>query len=179
MKDDKHLPSSLHWPLIIALAIAVTVFGGYVALRVVASYLLGLGLIGDTGPVTSAADWPRSLNELVAEEPRVDQSSLQVFCLCSGIEYEFVWRMDATDDLVEHLEERWQLTQVKEPSSIMLERKSMLSGVATPDWWCPVDDGDTDFYACERTLSREKGDQFAVAVDKRRQTIFVHYWDNW
>jgi hypothetical protein len=180
VNGDRHIPSFLRWPLIVAVALAVTLFGGYVAIRVVASHLLGLGLVGGkTGLVKSAADWPRPLEDIVAQGPGVNQSNLQVFCLCSGIEYEFVWRMDATNELLEHLESRWQLTQVKEPSNIMLERKSMMSGVTTPDWWCPSDDGDTNFYECYRTLSKEKGDRFAVAVDTRRQTIFVHYWDNW
>lgn len=86
--------------------------------------------------------------------------------------------MDAASGLLEDLERRWTLTQISRPNWPVLKGRSSISGIATPPWWSPKDDGQTTFFACPQTLAREKGDRFLVAFDPRRNVIFVHYWFN-
>jgi hypothetical protein len=70
---------------------------------------------GETGPVSSRADWPRPLKDLLDDSDgiEIDESTIQVHCLCGGVyDKEFVWRMDAAPGLFELLEKRWKLTLV-------------------------------------------------------------------
>lgn len=137
-------------------------------------------LVGKTGPVQSRDDWPEPLRAILADakDGDLDERAIQVYCLCQGFDPEFVWRMDAATGLLEHLEQRWKLGQVSHPNWAVLKGHSNLSGVATPTWWSPKDDGQTTFFVCPQTLAGEKGDRFLVAFDKRRNLIFVHYWFN-
>ena len=137
-------------------------------------------LVGDTGPVQSPDDWPEPLKAILAEAQAgdVDESTIQVYCLCQGMDPEFVWRMDAVPGLLEHLKDRWTLTQISDPDWAVLKGRSNISGVATPTWWSPIDDDDTTFFVCPQTLAGEKGDRFLVAFDRRRDVVFVHYWFN-
>ncbi|MBN2024587.1 MAG: hypothetical protein JW809_17540 [Pirellulales bacterium] len=137
-------------------------------------------LVGNTGPVPSRDDWPDPLKSLV-DEPNgvtIAPSTIQVHCLCQGWDPEFVWRMDATPGLFEHLKDRWKLTRISNPNWPVLKGRSRLSGVETPPWWSPRDDDDTTFFACPQTLAGEKDNRFQVALDKKQNTIFVHYWFN-
>ena len=54
--------------------------------------------VGETGPVTSRADWPYPLQRLLDDPDgnEIDESRIRVHCLCNGIDKEHVWRMDAT-----------------------------------------------------------------------------------
>jgi hypothetical protein len=60
----------------------------------------------------------------------------------------------------------------------VLKGRSNLSGVATPPWWSPEDDGETTFLVCPHTLAGKKGDRFLVEFDGKQNVIFVHYWFN-
>ena len=133
-----------------------------------------------TGPVISRDDWPLPLKEVleVPEGVELDESAIQVYCLNRGFDPEFVWRMDATPGLLEHLKQQWRLTQVAGPGSVMIQRKSRFSGIATPVWWSPKDDGDTMFFVNPNELEREKSDRLQVAYDAKQQAIFVWYWFN-
>jgi len=135
-------------------------------------------LVGDTGPVTSSDDWPQPLAELIGESDgvEIDESTIRVHCLCRGFDPEYVWRMDAARGMLEHLSDRWQLTQVDGLRWPVLNGRSQLSGEPTPTWWSPQRDADTSFYVCRHTLAGDEGDLFQVALDKKRNTIFVHYW---
>lgn len=137
-------------------------------------------LVGKTGPVESSEDWPEQLKAILAEAKAidVDESTIQVYCLCRVMDHEFVWRMDAGPGLLEHLKERWKLTQVPYPNRPVLRGRSSISGVATPPWWAPKDEVDTTFFVCPQTLAGEKGDRFLVAFDKSQNVVFVHYWFN-
>jgi hypothetical protein len=136
-------------------------------------------IVAGTGPVASRDDWPRPLKELIAEEEvDLDQSSIQVYCLCHGLETEHVWEMDAAPGLMEHLKQRWMLTQITRPSWPILTGRSQFSSVATPAWWTPKDDGNTAFFVNPQELAPDKGDRFEVAYDTTRKKIFVWYWFN-
>jgi len=137
-------------------------------------------LVGDKGPVTSRDDWPRPLLALLSESDGIefDESTIQVHCLCQGFDPEYVWRMDAAPGVFQRVSERWGLTPVDDPKWRVLDGRSGLSGEPTPSWWCPQRDGQTMFYACPQSLGGHKGDRFQVALDKTRNTIFVHYWFN-
>ncbi len=137
-------------------------------------------LVGETGPVTSREDWPEPLKSIVAEASRLnlDPSTIQVHCLCRGMDLEFVWRMQASPGLFEQIKERWKLTEVTKPDWPILQGRSSISGERTPSWWSAKDDGQTAFFVCPQTLAGEKGDRFLVAFDKRRDIIFVRYWFN-
>lgn len=131
--------------------------------------------VGETGPVPSRADWPRPLKELL-DDPggiEIDESSIQVHCLCRGWDDTFVWRMDAVSGLFELIADRWELTQTTDSRSYVLEgHKERRSGVYTPAWWKPRDDGSTKFFVSDRA----SGDTFHVALDENRNTIWVHWW---
>jgi hypothetical protein len=131
-----------------------------------------------TGPVPSSDDWPRPLKELVADEGvELDESSIQVYCMYR-LESEFVWETDAVPGLMEHLMHRWKLTQISRPDWPILKGHSHFSGVATPAWWTPKDDGFTDFFVNPSELTRDMSDRLQVAHDKKRKKIFVRYWFN-
>ena len=174
--------------LVIAAILAVLLLAGFLLLRLSSYMLIEAVIVGDTGPVTSSKEWPRPLTELVADSRRsdvdetdrfsIDESSLQIYCLCHGMDEEYVWRMDASPGLFEHIQEEWSLTQIENPNWPVLHGKSNLSGVPTPSWWSPKRDADTSFYVCPQTLARDKGDRFNVAFDKKRGVIFVRYWFN-
>jgi len=53
-----------------------------------------------------------------------------------------------------------------------------MQGALTPEWWSPRNDGNTSFYVSPQVLARGKSDRFHVALDKKRDTIFVYYWFN-
>lgn len=163
------------------LILAACLLGGFALLVLVGgSMIVDAALVGETGPVTSFEDWPDPLKGLVGDlgEAELDQTSIRVYCLCHGMDSEYVWRMDAAPGLFEHVEERWDLSAIEDPDWHVLEGSSILSGVATPDWWSPQRDEGTSFYVCPQELAREKGSRFKVALDRERNIIFVHYWFN-
>lgn len=137
---------------------------------------------GETGPVRSRAGWPRPLLELLdegVEGIEIDESVIPVYCLCRGFDDTFVWRMDAVPGLFEHLQERWKLTQVDDSRFYILEgAKSPHSAVRTPHWWQPHDDGHTTFYVSSQVLAGGKDDHFHVALDEKREKIWVYHWFN-
>jgi hypothetical protein len=137
-------------------------------------------LVGNTGPVTKASDWPEPLQKLCKDFGITAQaaSTIQVHCLCHGMDSEYVWRMDAAPGLFEHVEKRWQLAQVSNPTWRVLEGKSGLSGESTPPWWSPTQGKGTTFYECPASRAGEKGHRYRVAFDKDQGVIFVHYWFN-
>ena len=64
------------------------------------------------------------------------------------------------------------------PGIGQIQGKSRFSGIATPVWWSPKDDGDTMFFVNPNELEREKSDRLQVAYDAKQQAIFVWYWFN-
>ncbi len=136
--------------------------------------------VGQTGTVTNPSDWPEPLKKLCDESKvmAIPTSTIQVHCLCHGMDYEYVWRMEATPGLFDHIKNRWELSPVSDPHWRVLDGTSSLSGESTPSWWSPSRDRNTMFYACRRSLAGEKGDRFQVALDKHRNVVFVHYWFN-
>ena len=86
--------------------------------------------------------------------------------------------MDAAPGVFEQLSDRWKLTPVEDPQWYVLGDSSHISGEPTPSWWSPERDGETLFFVCPQTLGGEKGGRFQVALDEKRETIFVHYWFN-
>jgi hypothetical protein len=154
--------------------------GGYAYLWRMHQFFHGV-LVGETGPVSLRADWPQPLKDLLAdlEGIEIDESTIQVHRLCQGFDPEFVWRMDAAPGLFELIEKRWMLTRVDDPKWYKLEGyRSGISGVPTPAWWSPRDDGQTSFYVSPQVLAAGKSDRFHVALDEKRSTIWVYYWFN-
>ena len=166
--------------LLMITTIAAVLLAAYIAWERAQRQFFHAILVGNTGPVPFRDDWPEPLKAILAASKGVelDQSTIQVHCLCQGFDPEFVWRMDAAPGLLEHLKDRWKLTQISHPNWPVLKGYSNISGVATPLWWSPKDDDDTTFFVCPQTLAGEKGNRFQVALDKRQNTIFVRYWFN-
>jgi hypothetical protein len=137
-------------------------------------------MVGKTGPVSSPDGWPKPLKELQLDRDHANLpiTNVQIYCLCQGMDPEYVWRMDAAPGLLAYLKLKWELTQVAEPTGVMLDGRSTISGETAPSWWNPTESKNTDFYVCARTLARTKGDRFQVAFDKDRMIIFVRYWFN-
>ncbi len=160
---------------------AILIITGFVALSFAGYAFWSYPILSrDAGPVTSPDDWPDPLKALRDDPDRIefDPSTLQVYCLCKGFDPEFVWRMDAAPGLFAYLKNRWRLTKIEHPNWYILKGYSQLSGAATPPWWSPKDDGDTQFFVCPQTLAGEKGNRFKVALDEKSRAIFVHYWFN-
>ncbi len=167
------------WPYAF-IVVAVCLVGGFALVRLGARYAIEAVLVGQTGPVTSREDWPDPLKSLAEDlgDAELDQASIQVYCLCQGFDPEYVWRMDATPGLFEHIEDRWGLSRIEDPDWRVLDGASSLSGVATPDWWSPQRDEGTLFFVSPQELAKEKGPRFKVALDTQRNVLFVHYWFN-
>lgn len=170
------------WPGLLAVVIFLVVGIAVLALFYRASNaLISASVVGHTGPVELRDDWPRPLKELLDGAGAIssDESTIQVHCMCQGFDPEYVWRMEATPGLFAKIEGRWKLSKVSDHQLYKLEGyKSKLSGVATPAWWLPRDDGSTSFYVSPQVLARDKGDRFHVALDEKRNLIFVYYWFN-
>jgi len=137
-------------------------------------------VVGKTGPVTSPADWPQPLKDLVtdAKSTKIDVYVLQVHQMNGAVDPEYIWQMRATPGLLELIKTRWKLSPIPTPDYGVFCGKSNLSGDSTPDWWSPKANVGTQFYACATCLAGEKGAQFQVAYDVKRGTIFVRYYDN-
>lgn len=165
---------------IIIVAIAAFFAVVYTALRFSGRAIVEAVIVGDTGPIVSRDDWPQPLKNLIRESDdfEIEESTIQVYCLCKGMDREYVWRMDASPGLFEHVSQSWNLSQVDAPKWPILDGNSMISGKPTPSWWSPQRDDKTLFFVCPQTLGGLKGDRFQVALDKKRHLIFVHYWDN-
>jgi hypothetical protein len=167
--------------LLVTIAVVAIVLGGGLALINLASRdLIHAVMVGRTGPVTSQKDWPEPLQKMMNElgEVKLDPTSIQVYCLCHGMDPEYVWRMDAAPGLFEQIASKWKLTEVEDPKWRILSGASSLSGVATPSWWSPQKDKAMSYYVCPQTLAGETGNRFQVALDKEQNTVFVHYWFN-
>jgi hypothetical protein len=137
-------------------------------------------VVGETGPVTSSREWPKPLKELTegAAQAKITIEDVKVHCLCQGFDPEYVWRMRASRGLFDLLRSRWELSPTPPPDRGAFCGKSSFSGDATPDWCLPKRNAETQFYASKRLLQGEKGDLFRVAVDTKREIVFVHYHYN-
>lgn len=158
--------------LLVAFGFFIVWFGGGAIVHAV--------IVGNTGPVTSLSDWPEPLRDLCKDfgiDP-LAASKIQVHCLCHGMDREYVWRMDATPGLFEHIEKRWRLSPVPSPNWRVLKGASSLSGESTPPWWSPTKAEGTTFYECPASRAGEKGHRYRVAFDSNQGVIFVHYWFN-
>lgn len=169
--------------LLVFAAIALLLVMGFIELRRAYREFFHAIYVGKTGPVPLRNDWPTALTNLL-EEPEgieIDESTIQVHALCRGAyDAEFVWRMDAVPGLLEYLEARWRLKPETNPKWRVLEGHGIVSSRAeTPSWWSPKDDDDTTFYFGPSFLRKgeERTAIYQVAFDKKRNTIFVHYYD--
>jgi hypothetical protein len=161
---------------VVALLVSVV----FVAMQSGGEAIVHAVIVGKTGPVTNPSDWPEPLKKLRNDlgAAVLPTSKFQVHCLCHGLDHEYVWRMDVCPGLFEHVQKRWRLSPVSNPSWSVLEGKSNLSGESTPSWWSPKQGNNTKFYECPATRAGEKGDRFCVAFDESQGIIFVHYWYN-
>ncbi len=166
--------------LLIVTTIVLIVLAGFAVLRWSTEQAIEAMMVGNTGAVESRDDWPQPLKALTDESDgiEIDESTVEVHCLCQGFDPEYVWRMDAAPGLFEGISQRWKLSPVDDPKWYVLSGRSQLSGEPTPSWWSPQRDGQTSFFACPQTLGGHKGDRFQVAFDKKRNVIYVHYWFN-
>jgi len=138
-------------------------------------------MLRNTGPVKLRDEWPQPLKDLsdALGESFCDESTIQLHCLCRGWDPEYVWRMKLAPGMFEKIERQWRLSRTFDPAHFKMEGyESRLSGLATPEWWSPKDDGNTSFYVSAQVLARGKSDRFHVAVDKKRETVFVYWWFN-
>ncbi|MBN2294409.1 MAG: hypothetical protein JXM70_18415 [Pirellulales bacterium] len=180
MNEPPSRSQSCSCVFLVLTAIVVCFLGGFAVIWMGGGFIVEAVLVGETGPVTSRENWPDPLKSLAEElgETELDQTTIRVYCLCHGMDREYVWRMDAAPGLFEHIKERWGLTRIENPDWRILDGSSRLSGIATPDWWSPQQDGNTSFFVCPQELAKGKDDRFKVAFDEQRNVIFVHYWFN-
>jgi hypothetical protein len=183
MSDTEHTPSKQFAGkgcLILALAGVVLCVVAIVLFEISSREFFHALMVGKTGPVSSPKDWPKPLKELHVDGVRAkfQITNVQVYCLCQGFDPEYVWRMDSTPGLLDHLKRTWELSPAAEPTGIMRDGRSTLSGELAPSWWNPTESKNIEFYVCARTLAGEKGDRFQVALDADRNIIFVRYWFN-
>ena len=181
MNQPRSKASIWRYVPLVLVVLAVCLVGGFGLLVLIgSSVIIDATMVGETGPVASPEAWPDPLKSLTEDlgEAELDRASIQVYCLCQGMDPEYVWRMDAAPGLFEHIEDRWGLSRIDNPNWRVLDGSSSLSGVATPDWWSPQRDKGTSFFVCPQELEGRKGDRFKVALDAERNTIFVHYWFN-
>ena|SRR5664279_1200533 len=139
---------------------------------------MGGFMLGYIGPVENRERWPLPLKTLFDKHGEIpyNESTIQIFCLTSA-EFEHVWRMDAAPGVFEEIERQWALTKTNDPQLYKLEGyRSHMSGITTPEWWTPNDDGNTSFFVSPQVLVPGRSDHFYVALDKKRNTIFVYYW---
>lgn len=171
---------------LIGVAVTLFVVGGFAFFEWRMRQFFRAVLVGETGPVSQRADWPWPLRELLDDSRgiEIDESAIKVHGLCQGFAgEEFVWRMDATPGVFELIEKRWDLVPVEDPKWYKLEGcNSQLSREKTPEWWSPRDDGQTAFYVAREMVLRAEnpagsraGDQFHVAVDANRNSIWIYY----
>ena len=161
------------------IAILALLMGGYIAVdRALDRFMFGLIIGKPGGPVQSRKDWPFDLQQLLdkPDGAQVNQASIQVFCLCKGSDLEYVWRVEASPELIELLKQRWSLAQVSKPAWPILKGRSPILGVPTPSWWSPKVNEDTSFFANEGEPGDGPGVQ--VAVDRRLNLIYVHWWNS-
>ncbi|MEN6450078.1 MAG: hypothetical protein ABFC96_06280 [Thermoguttaceae bacterium] len=174
----------LSWALILVLIVLLVAGGFLLAMR---QFFHGM-VAGNPGPVTSASQWPKPLQQLTsdAKRERIQVLDLEVQCMCKGMETEYVWRMRLTPQFFDFLEKRWKLSPVPRSEHGIYSGRSMYSGEKTPEWWSPMQNENAKFYESERLSAAARavpegtfGDQFRVAVDADRQVIFVHYHEKW
>lgn len=160
-------------------AIIALLFCGFLVMYIGGHFIIEAVLVGRTGPVETRDKWPDPLKELVDERQEIVIDSIKVYQLCQGMDSEYAFRIDAPTDLLDHIVEKWGLSEVppKQLSSVFHGR-SQLSGVATPNWWKPLSIQDIKCYVCPNTLAREKGNRFQVAYSESTRVLYVHYWFN-
>ena len=175
--NERRIQFGLRTLFVVTTIVAVP-FAGYVLWNRMMEEALHAFLVGKTGPVTSRDDWPGPLKELINEpEIKLNETTVQVHCLCQGWDPEYVWRMEAGPGVFEHIKNRWKLTAT-DANWHIYKGFSHNSGEPTPAWWSPKQNAQTLFFACPRTLGGNKSDRFLVALDQEHGTIFVHYWYN-
>ena len=136
-------------------------------------------VVGETGSIEVREHWPKPLEQLVKESPfEISTQTLRVHCMCQGFDPEYVWRIAGDPKQMDHLVQKWKLTQVTMPRSKIFTGRSSFSGLPVPDWWKPSQIKDIVYYVCPSTLEGEKGDRYQVAFTGQEGTIYVHYWFN-
>lgn len=167
--------------IIVVIVFIILIGGGIICFNIAMHNFFHAVFAGNPGAVNSTADWPDSLKKLVedANSAKIDLQVFEVHCMCKGYEREYIWRMNANPDLLDFVIKRWDLSPAKPPDYGIFCGQSMLSGDSTPLWWTPKENADNQFYVCKLTLAGEKGERFHIAYDKKRNCLFVWYWDNW
>ncbi|MFN8738695.1 MAG: hypothetical protein ACK5YR_02135 [Pirellula sp.] len=119
-------------------AIIAFLIGGFLVVYVGSRMIIEAVLVGKTGPIENRDKWSDPLKRLVDERQDIVIDMIKVYQLCQGLDSEYVFRIDAPTDILEHIVEKWELTEVppKRLASVFYGR-SQLSGVATPEWWKP------------------------------------------
>ncbi|MFN7844294.1 MAG: hypothetical protein ACK5N9_21450 [Pirellula sp.] len=175
--NSKSQVSTIMWLAITA--IIALLFGGFLVVYIGGGFIVEAVLVGRTGPVETRDKWPDPLKGLVDERQEIIIDSIKVYQLCQGMDSEYVFRFDAPTDLIDHIVEKWGLSEVHPTQlSSVFHGRSQLSGVATPDWWQPLSIQDIKCYVCPSTLSREKGNRFQLAYSESTRVLYVHYWFN-
>jgi hypothetical protein len=175
--EQKSHFGSIFWLALVAI-IALPI-GGCLVLMVGSRQVIHAVMVGETGPVETRDKWPDPLKKLVDDRQGIAIDTIKVYHLCQGFDPEYVFRIDAPIDLLDHVVEKWELSQVPSPRlASVFKGRSQLSGVATPEWWKPSSNPDTKYFVCPRTLAGEKSDRFQVAYSETAEVLYVHYWFN-
>ena len=129
-------------------------------------------LVGYVGPVASADEWPRPLQELLQEtsDLELDEGAIKVYCL-SDAEEEFIWKMKGPAALFEYVEDKWELVDTEDTVWLTLRE--------VPEWWSPDRESSLSDLLFRRTPVGKPFDVFWVSWDEKKQELFVWYWSNW
>jgi hypothetical protein len=175
--NSKSQVSTILW-LVVAAIIALLI-GGFLVVYIGGGFIVEAVLVGRTGPVETRDKWPDPLKILVDERHDIVIDTIKVYQLCQGIDSESVFRIDAPTELLDHVVEKWELSEVPPNRlSSVFYGPSQLSGIATPEWWKPTSIQDLKCYVCPSTLAGEKGNRFQVAYSESTRVLYVHYWFN-
>ncbi len=117
------------------------------------------------GPVTSPADFPKPLQDLLheAEQKRIQIEQLEVYCWADFGDQEYYFQMRSSGDLVDLITKRWELSPVKQTHEGLV---SYFWQRIPPSWEIPARPPDSDIFV---------GLGVVVLHDKAQQRLVVRY----
>lgn len=126
-----------------------------------------------TGPVTSQADWPHELRELltVAEESKIPIESVQAYCADLSWHRTDFFKVTASPELLELMTRRWSLTSAG-PQEVDFFWDGM------PARWGPGARPPNAQYLVSPGFILD-GPNYVVMVESQAEFLYVRYFDQW
>lgn len=137
-------------------------------------------LVGEPGPVENKEDWPKTLQEFVAEasNKQLEVTNLKVHCFSSVTDLHYVWRMQATPGLLEFMQTHYQLTATQPPTWSLFHPDNIYQN-PNEGWWALPEHTDIEYFAGPNYLARGYDDRFEVLHDSHFNLLYVHFYYDW